>query len=55
MPVPEEETIESLTDAVRGIMEILSAHAVMLAGIMRALDENDIEVPGFMQPQPPVH
>lgn len=51
----EEETIESLTEAVRGIMEVLSAHAVMLAGIMRAMDEEGIEVPGFMQPHRPTN
>lgn len=51
----EGETIESLTEAVQGVMEILSAHAVMLAGIMRALDEKGIEVPGFMQPHKPNH
>lgn len=54
--MPEErETIESLTEAVQGIMEILSAHAVMLAGIMRSLDEEGIEVPGFMQPHRPTN
>lgn len=51
----DEETIESLTEAVQGIMEILSAHAVMLAGIMRSLDEEGIEVPGFMQPHRPIN
>lgn len=49
------ETIETLTEAVQGIMEILSTHAVMLAGVMRALDEEGIEVPGFMQPQKTVN
>lgn len=53
--MPDTETIESLTEAVQGIMEILSAHAVMLASIMRSLDEAGIEVVGFMHPQKPVH
>lgn len=51
----KEETIESLTEVTQGMMEILSAHAVMLAHIMRALDAAKIEVPGFMQPSKPVH
>ena len=51
----EQETVESLTEAVRGIMEILSAHAVMLAGVMRALDEQGVAVPGFMQPHKPTN
>lgn len=55
MPDPDEETIESLTEAVQGIMDILANHAVMLAGVMRALDEANIPVPGFMQPHRPVN
>lgn len=51
----DTETIETLTEAVQGIMEILSSHAVMLAGVMRALDEANIEVPGFMQPHKSVN
>ena len=51
----EEETIESLTESVQGIMEILSAHAVLLAGIMRSLDDEGIEIPGFMQPHRPIN
>jgi hypothetical protein len=53
--MPEEETLESLTEATKGLMEILSTHAVMLAHIMRALDDAQIEVPGFMHPSKPVH
>ena len=48
--MPEEETIESLTEVTKGLMEILSTHAVMLAHIMRALDDAQIEVPGLMHP-----
>jgi len=53
--MPEEETIESLTEVTKGMMEILSTHAVMLAHIMRALDDAQIEVPGFMHPSKPTH
>ena len=43
--MPSEETIDSLTDAMRGIMEILSTHALLLAHITSALNEAGIEVP----------
>lgn len=51
----EKETIESLTDAVQGIMEILASHAVFLTNIMRTLEEAEIEVKGLMRRKPPLN
>ena len=53
--MPEEETIESLTEAVQGIMGILASHAVFLTNIMRTLEEADIEVKGIMHRKPPLN
>lgn len=51
----EEETIESIVETLKGIMDIMANHAVMLAAVMRALDNAKIEVPGFTHPHKPVN
>jgi hypothetical protein len=55
MPEEEEETIESLTEAVQGVMEILAAHALFLTSIVRALEDAGIEVDGLMVRKPPLN
>lgn len=55
MPSNEPETLESLTEAVQGVMEVLSAHAVLITNIIRALDDEGIEVRGVMAPPKPRH
>jgi hypothetical protein len=51
----EEETIESLTEAVQGVMEILAVHAMFLTNILQSLGEADIKVPGLMHNKPPLN
>lgn len=55
MPEEEEETIESLTEAVQGVMEILAAHALFLTNIIHALEDAGIEVNGLMHRKPPLN
>jgi len=51
----EEETLDSLTEAVEGVMEILAVHAMFLSSILQALGEADIKVPGLMHNKPPLN
>ena len=44
----EEETIESLTEAVQGMMEILAAHALFLTNILRTMEDAGMQVEGLM-------
>jgi hypothetical protein len=44
----EEETIESLTEAVQGVMEILAAHALFLTNILRTMEDAGMQVEGLM-------
>jgi hypothetical protein len=51
----EEETLDSLTEAVQGVMEILAVHAMFLTNILQALGEADIKIPGLMHNKPPLN
>jgi len=51
----EEETIESLTEAMRGIMEVLTEQAWFLTQIVHSLEDAGIEVRGVMTERPPVN
>ena len=51
----EEETIESLTIAMRGIDEGLTEQAWFITNIMHTLEEKGIKVKGVMYDKPPVN
>lgn len=54
--VPErEETIESLTEAVKGLFDVAGHHAHLIASLIRALDGAGIDIPGIRSPNPPAH
>lgn len=51
----EEETIESLTEAVQGIVEIMTAQAWYITNIVHSLEDAGIKVQGIMHDRPPTH
>lgn len=51
----EEETIESLTEAMRGIIEVMSEQAWFITNIMHSLEDAGIKVQGVMHQRPPTH
>jgi hypothetical protein len=51
----EEETIESLTIAMRGIIEVLTEQAWFITNIMHTLEEKGIKVKGVMYDKPPLN
>jgi len=51
----EEETIESLTIAMRGIIEVLTEQAWFITNIMHTLEERGIKIHGVMYDKPPTH
>lgn len=55
MPDEEEETIESLTEALRGIIESLTTQAWFITNIVHSLEDAGIEVRGVMHQRPPTH
>lgn len=55
MPDEEEETIESLTEAIQGMMEIISAQAWYITNIVHSLEDAGIKVRGVMNDRPPVN
>lgn len=55
MPDEEEETIESLTEAMRGIIELLTAQAWFITQIVHSLEDAGIDVRGVMAERPPVN
>ena len=55
MPEEEGETIESLTEAMRGIIEVLTEQAWFITKIMHTLEEKGIKIQGVMYDKPPTH
>lgn len=55
MPEDEEETIESLTEAVRGVIEVMSEQAWFITQIVHSLEDAGIKVQGVMHQRPPTH
>jgi len=55
MPDEEEETIESLTEAMRGIIDSLTTQAWFITNIVHSLEDAGIEVRGVMNERPPVN
>lgn len=53
--MPEEETIESLTEAVRGLIEVMTEQAWFITNIIHSLEDAGIEVQGMMHDRPPTH
>ena len=51
----EEETIESLTEAVQGMMELLTLQAWHITNIVHSLEDAGIKVQGITYQRPPVN
>jgi len=51
----EEETIESLTQAMQGIIEVLTEQAWFITQIVHSLEDAGIKVRGVMNDRPPVN
>ena len=51
----EEETIESLTEAIQGVIEVLTEQAWFITKIMHTLEEKGIKIQGVMYDKPPTH
>ena len=51
----EEETIESLTEAVRGLIEVMTEQAWFITNIIHSLEDAGIEVQGMMHDRPTVN
>jgi hypothetical protein len=51
----EEETIESLTEAVRGVIDSLTTQAWYITNIVHSLEDAGIKVRGVMHDRPPTH
>jgi len=51
----EEETIESLTQAMQGIIEVLTEQAWFITQIVHSLEDAGIKVQGVMSDRPPVN
>jgi hypothetical protein len=51
----EEETIESLTEAMRGIIDSLTTQAWFITQIVHSLEEVGIKVRGVMTERPPIN
>jgi hypothetical protein len=51
----QEETIESLTEAVQDVIDITMNHAHIITALIRALDGAGIDIPGIRSPLPPMH
>jgi hypothetical protein len=50
-----QETLESLTEALRGLYEVVGQQAHLIASLIRALDDAGIDIPGVRTPMPPSH
>jgi hypothetical protein len=55
MPDEEEETIESLTEAMRGIIDSLTTQAWFITQIVHSLEDAGIKVRGVMAERPPTN
>jgi hypothetical protein len=54
--MPDEvETIESLTEALQGVIEVLTEQAWFITNIMHTLEEKGIKIRGVMYDKPPTH
>ena len=54
--MPDEgETIESLTEAMRGIIDSLTTQAWFITNIVHSLEDAGIEVRGVMTERPPTN
>ena len=51
----EEETIESLTEALQGVIEVLTQQAWFITNIMHTLEEKGIKIRGVMYDKPPLN
>lgn len=51
----EEETVETLKEAIEELMEIMGGHAILLVNILRALQEHNIDIPGLTIPSKTTH
>lgn len=40
-----QETIESLTEVIKGLFEVLGQHAHLIAALIRALEAAEIDIP----------
>jgi len=51
----EGETIESLTEVLHGIIEMLTEQAWFITNIMHTLEEKGIKIQGVMYDKPPLN
>jgi hypothetical protein len=51
----QEETVESLAEAMRDLIDITMNHAQLITSLIRALDAAGIDIPGIRSPLPPTH
>lgn len=54
-PQGSEETVESLAEAMRDLIDITMNHALLITSLIRALDAAGIDIPGIRSPLPPTH
>jgi hypothetical protein len=55
MQEESQETIESLTEAIKDLIDITVNHAHLITSLVRALDAAEIDIPGIRSPLPPTH
>ena len=55
MQEESQETIESLAEAIKDLIDITVNHAHLIASLVRALDAAEIDIPGIRSPLPPTH
>lgn len=55
MPDEPQETIETLTEALRGLYEVVAHQGHLVASLIRALDDEGIPIPGVRTALPPTH
>ena len=54
-PQESQETVESLAEAMRDLIDITMNHAQLITSLIRALDAAGIDIPGIRSPLPPTH
>ena len=55
MQEESQETIESLAEAIKDLIDITVNHAHLITSLVRALDAAEINIPGIRSPLPPTH
>lgn len=50
-----QETIETLTEALHGLYEVVTQQGYLIASLIRALDDEGIPIPGVRTMMPPTH